>query len=183
MFSGPLGRGRFFLFSIVIELFELAAVAVCVPATMGWHGLLVSKPGPGRETLFLAVLAIAAVTFVARCNITWRRGVDSERGKIFIVSYLFFSLAFAALQALTLLTHDFNAGGSPAHLNLLGLALLGMWFNIGWARSTAGPFDPDAFLARKGVAGSAPAEAAAPPRLSAASARPARTGFGRRGLA
>jgi hypothetical protein len=66
MSSSPIGRLRFFLYSVAISIAELIAVGVCVAATMGFAGLANSKPGPSRESLALASFLVMMVFFLAR---------------------------------------------------------------------------------------------------------------------
>ena len=87
MLSSPIGRLRFFLYSVAISIAELIAVALCVAATMGFDGFVHSKPGPSRESLALASFVVMMVFVVARTNITWRRRNDADLSKRLVVTY------------------------------------------------------------------------------------------------
>jgi hypothetical protein len=147
MLSSPIGRLRFFLYSVAISVAELIAVALCVAATMGFDGFIHSKPGPSRERLALASFVVMMVFVVARTNITWRRRNDADLSKWLVVPYLVFVALFAALQALTLLIYDFKTGTTNIGLSILSLGLFACWFRICLASPKERPFDPDAFLA------------------------------------
>jgi uncharacterized membrane protein YhaH (DUF805 family) len=155
MLSSPIGRLRFFLYSVAISIAELIAVALCVAATMGFDGLIHSKPGPSREGLALASFVAMMVFVVARTNITWRRRNDADISKWLVVPYLVFVALFAVLQAATLLIYDFKTGDTNTGLGILSVALFASWFRICFASSKGRPFDPDSFLAAEGF-GEAP---------------------------
>jgi uncharacterized membrane protein YhaH (DUF805 family) len=150
MLSSPIGRLRFFLYSIAISITELIAVLLCVAGTMGFDGFIHSKPGPSRERLALACFVLMMVFAVARMIITWRRRNDADLSKWLVVPYMVFLPLFAALQAATLLIYDVNTGNSNIGLNILSITLLAVWFRICFASSKEKPFDPDVFLAAEG---------------------------------
>ena len=151
MFSSPIGRLRFFLYSVAIFIVEAAAMVVCIAATTGFDGLVHSRPGPSREGLALVTLVVAMLFVAVRTNITWRRKKDADLSKWLIVPYLVFLALFAVLQAGVLWTHDFNAGSSSGdRFGLLSIALFGLWFRICLASPVKQTFDPDAFLAAEG---------------------------------
>src|SRR4051812_30541416 len=106
MLSSPIGRLRFFLYSVAISIAELIALGLCVAATMGFDKFVHSKPGPSREGLALAAFVVLMAFAVARMNITWRRSYDADLSKWLVVPYLVFLALFAALQAATLLVYD-----------------------------------------------------------------------------
>jgi hypothetical protein len=155
MLSSPIGRLRFFLYSVAISIAEAIAVAFCVAATMGLDGFARSKPGPSREGLALASFAVMMVFALARMNITWRRGYDADLSKWFVVPYMVFLALFAVLQAATLLLYDFNAGNTNIGLNILSIALFALWCRLCFASSKERPFDPDSFLTAEGLGGGA----------------------------
>ena len=171
MLSSPIGRLRFFLYSVAISITELITVALCVAVTMGFTGFVNSKPGPSREGLALASFVVMMVCFVARANITWRRGNDADLSKWLLVPYLVFLALFTVLQAATLLIYDFKTGSANTGLGFLSLALFGLWFRICLASSKAGSFDPDAFLIAEGF-GEVPGSRSRPAATASASARP-----------
>jgi hypothetical protein len=149
MLSSPIGRLRFFLYSLAISIAELIAVALCVAATMGFDGLFHSKPGPPREGLALASFVVMMAFVVLRANITWRRRADADLSKWLVVPYLVFVALFAALQAAMLWLYDFQTGHNNG-FGMLSIAMFGLWFRICLASPKGGPFDPDAFLAAEG---------------------------------
>jgi uncharacterized membrane protein YhaH (DUF805 family) len=171
MLSSTIGRLRFFLYSVAISIAELIAVALCVAATMGFTGFVNSKPGPSREGLALASLVVMMVFFVARANITWRRGNDADLSKWLLVPYLVFLALLAVLQAGTLLIYDFKTGSANTGLGFFSLALFGLWFRICHATSKGGSFDPDAFLRAEGY-GEVLGNRSRPAATASASARP-----------
>src|ERR1700704_4546434 len=130
MLSSPIGRLRFFLYSVAISIAELTALALCVAATMGFDGFVHSKPGPSRESLALASFVVMMVFVVARTNITWRRRNDAELSKGLVAAYLVFVALFAVLQALTLLIYDFKTGNTNIGLVILSITLFALWFRI-----------------------------------------------------
>ena len=155
MLSSPIGRLRFFLYSVAISIAELIAVGLCVAATMGFDGFVHSKPGPSRESLALANFVVMMVFVVARTNITWRRRKDADLSKLLVVPYIVFVALFAALQAATLLIYDFKTGNTNIGLGILSIALFAWWFRICFAIPKGRPFDPDSFLTAEGF-GEAP---------------------------
>jgi hypothetical protein len=120
---------------------------------MGFDGFIHSNPGPSREGLALASLVVMMVFAVARMNITWRRGHDADLSKWLVVPYMVFLALFAALQAATLLTYDFKTGNTNIGLNILSIALFGIWCRICFAGSKERHFDPDSFLTAEGFGG------------------------------
>src|ERR1700704_5828029 len=150
MLSSPIGRLRFFLYSVAISVAEIIAVALCVAATMGFDGFVHSKPGPSREGLALASFVVTMVFVVARTNITWRRRKDANLSKWLVVPYIVFLALFAALQAATVLIYDFKTGNTDVGLGLLSIALFAGWFRIGFASPKGRPFDPDSFSTAEG---------------------------------
>jgi uncharacterized membrane protein YhaH (DUF805 family) len=153
MLSSPMGRLRFFLYSVAISIAELIAVALCVAATMGFAGFARSKPGPSREGLALASFVVMMVFAVARMNITWRRRYDADLSKWLVVPYMVFIALFAVLQATTLLIYDFKTGNTNIGFNILSIALFAVWCRICFASSNERPFDPDSFLTAEGLGG------------------------------
>jgi uncharacterized membrane protein YhaH (DUF805 family) len=150
MLSPPIGRLRFFLYSVAIAIAELIAVALCVAATTGFGGLARSQPGPSREGLALASFLVMMVFAVARANITWRRGEDADLSKWLIVPYIVSLVLLAVLQATTLLIYDFKTGDTNIGLGILSTAMFGLWFRICFASSKESSFDPDSFLTAEG---------------------------------
>ena len=150
MLSSPIGRLRFFLYSVAISIAELIAVALCVAATMGFDGFVHSKPGPSREGLALASFVVMMVFAVARMIITWRRRNDADLRKWLVVPYMVFVALFAVLQAATLLIYDFKTGNTNIGFNILSITLFALWFRICFASSKGRPFDPDSFLTAEG---------------------------------
>jgi len=150
MLSSPIGRLRFFLYSVAISIAELIGVALCFAATMGFDGFAVSKPGPSRESLALASFVVLMVFVVARTNITWRRRNDADLSKWLVVPYIVFVALFAVLQALTLLIYDFKTGNTNIGLVILSITLFALWFRICLASPKGRPFDPDSFLTAEG---------------------------------
>src|SRR4051794_36651828 len=150
MLSSPIGRLRFFLYSVAICVAELIAVALCFASTMGFEEFAHSKPGRSREGLALAAFVVLMLFAVARTNITWRRRNDADLSKWLIVPYLVCVALYAVLQAAELLVYDVNTGSTNIGLGLLTITLFGVWFRICLASSKERPFDPDAFLAAEG---------------------------------
>jgi uncharacterized membrane protein YhaH (DUF805 family) len=150
MLSSSIGRFRFFLYSVAISIAELIAVALCVAATMGFDGLVHSKPGPSREGLALASFVVMMAFVVVRTNITWRRRNDADLSKWLVVPYIVFVALFAVLQAATLLIYDFKTGNTNTGLGIFSIALFALWFRICFASPKGGPFDPDSFLTAEG---------------------------------
>ena len=143
MLSSPIGRLRFFLYSVVISIAEQIAVALCIAATMGFGGFVHSKPGPPRESLALATFVVLMVFVVARANITWRRRDDANLSKWLVVPYIVFVALFAVLQAATLLVYDLKTGNTNPGFGLFSITLFAWWFRICIARPKGRPLDPD----------------------------------------
>jgi uncharacterized membrane protein YhaH (DUF805 family) len=200
MFTSPLGRGRFFVYSAALLIAEAIAAVLCIMGTLGIKGLADSPPGSSREPLALAILVVSVVLFLARSNIAWRRSRDAEGSKWILAMYVVFSAFFALLQAATFLIYDFNGDNSNLGLNLLGLVIIGLWFRILLAPSAGGSWDAGSFAAtvdaevkaRRGGADDRVAAATlSQASATLASAPEARTvardrrggGFGKRGLA
>jgi uncharacterized membrane protein YhaH (DUF805 family) len=196
MFSSPIGRLRFFLYSIAIGLTELVAVILAISATIGLEGFVDSQPGPSRSGMALASLVVLLAFAALRANITWRRGIDAALSKWIIVPYLVLTAMYAVLQAGVLMANKFGPGGdSTAGLGILATSLLAMWSVILVAKPKSTTFDPDAFLAAEGWGGGpkrgtdratavnvAPSPSiSAPPVVRAAGPAGAIT-FGKRGL-
>ncbi|MER8608819.1 hypothetical protein NKH48_35080 [Mesorhizobium sp. M1233] len=95
--------------------------------TIGIEGLANSKPGPSREGLAAAVLVASLVIVLLRANFAWRRSRDAQGSGWILWSYIVFSTLFAILQAGTVLVVKFDGEDSHSGLNLLGLALVGLW--------------------------------------------------------
>jgi hypothetical protein len=150
MLSSPIGRLRFFFYSVAISIAELIAVALCFAATMGFDGFAQSKPGPSREGLALASLVVLMVFVVARANITWRRRNDADLSKWLVVPYIVCVALYAVLQAATLLVYDVKTGNTNIGLGILTIALFALWFRICLASPKGRPFDPDSFLTAEG---------------------------------
>ncbi len=155
MVSSPIGRLRFFLYSVAISIAEAIAAVLCIAATMGLDGFVHSKPGPSREGLALVSLVVMLMFVVARMNITWRRGYDADLSKWLVVPYMVGLALFTVLQVATLLTYDFKTGHTNIGLTILSLALFALWCRFCLASSKERPFDPDAFLAAEGFGGGA----------------------------
>ncbi len=151
MLSSPIGRLRFFLYSVAISIAELIAVAFCVAATMGFGGFVHSKPGPSREGLALASFVVMMMFVVARTNITWRRGYDADLSKWLVVPYIVFLALLAGLQATTLLIYDFKTGNTNIGLGIFSTALFALWIRICVASSKERLFDPDSFYSGAGL--------------------------------
>ena len=171
MLSSNIGRFQFFFYSVAISIAESIAVTLCVLATIGFTGLVNSKPGPSRESLTLVSLVVMMVFALARANITWRRGNDADLSKWLLVPYIVFLALFAVLQAATLLIYDFKTGSANTGLGIFSLASFGLWFRICLASSKSGSFDPDAFLRAEGY-GEVPGNRSRPAATASASARP-----------
>jgi hypothetical protein len=150
MLSSPIGRLRFFLYSVAISIAELIAMALCVAATMGFGGFVHSKPGPSHEGLALAGFVVMMVFVAARTNITWRRRNDASLSRWLVVPYIVFVALSAVLQAATLLTYDFKTGNTNIGLGILNIVLFALWLRICFASSKEGLFDPDSFLTAEG---------------------------------
>ncbi|MER8485230.1 hypothetical protein [Mesorhizobium sp. M1322] len=120
MFNSNIGRLRFFFYSAALLVAEIVTFVLCVVLTIGIEGLANSKPGPSREGLAAAVLVASLVVVLFRANFAWRRSRD------------------AILQAGTLLVVKFDGEDSHSGLNLLGLALVGLWVVILAAKPAGG---------------------------------------------
>ncbi|MCP9230732.1 hypothetical protein NMG46_10815 [Mesorhizobium sp. LMG 17147] len=127
MFSSNIGRLRFFFYSVALLVAEIVTFVLCVVLTIGIEGLANSKPGPSREGLAAAVLVASLVIFLFRANFAWRRSRDAQGSGWILWSYIVFSTLFAILQAGTVLVVKFDGEDSHSGLNLLGLALVGLW--------------------------------------------------------
>ena len=196
MFTSAIGRGRFFAYSTVLFIAEAVAAILCIMGTMGIAGLAESTPGLSREPLSLAILIVSIVFVVLRANLAWRRTRDAQGSKWILGMYVVFSAMFALLQAATFLVYDFGGDDSSLGLDLLGLALIGIWLRILVAPSIGGSWDSDSFAASVEADfnprhSNADGRQASPPAAQAVAAVPtARSvakgqrggGFGRRGL-
>jgi uncharacterized membrane protein YhaH (DUF805 family) len=200
MFSSPIGRGRYFVYSAALVVAEIIAVVLCVMATTGFKGLAESPPGPSRQGLALAVLIVSIILLVVRSNIAWRRSRDAEGSKWILGMYIVFSTFFAVLQSATLLVYKFDGDNSNVGLNILGLVLLGLWFRLLLAPSTGGPWDAAGFAASAdaevkarrattsdrgapAMPSQAPAVRSSAPVASPVASGRRSGGFGKRGLA
>ena len=197
MFATPIGRGRFFAYSAMLLVAEIAGVLLCIGVTIGFHELANSSPGPAREGLALAILILSLLFVAIRGNIAWRRSREAGCLKWTLGGYIAFSAIFAVLQAGTFLVYTFGGDNSNIGLNMLGLAITGLWFRILLARPAGGDWHASAFadqvadeLQREPAPAAPPARAAHPkpsalPASAGAGQRlsPGRGGrFGRRGL-
>jgi len=201
MFTSNIGRLRFFLYSVGLSVAEVVAIVICIAGTIGFEGLINSMPGPSRHGTAGAVLVMSLVFVALRGNFAWRRSRDANGRGWILWSYIVFSGIYAFLQAGALLVVEFgNRETIPGGLNLLGLAIFGMWCTILWAKPVAGSnideltdmFDFDGPLpvpARdERTARAAPAApraatpAARPAPAVQAFGRPRPAGFGKRGL-
>jgi hypothetical protein len=136
MFSSPLGRGRFFVYSAISQFAELILTLAAIFGPMGFEALLNSKPGPGREPVALAVLIVGAMFVVIKGNLAWRRMRDAQTGKGMVIAYIIFSFFFALLQAGEVLVHDFKGEEDiGSTLGLLGLGITIIWSVILMAKS------------------------------------------------
>ncbi|MER8638568.1 hypothetical protein [Mesorhizobium sp. M1365] len=127
MFNSNIGRLRFFFYSAALLVAEIVTFVLCVVGTVGFEGLANSKPGPSREGLAAAVLVTSLVIVLFRANFAWRRSRDAQGSGWILWSYIVFSTLFAILQAGTVLVVKFDGEDSHSGLNLLGLALVGLW--------------------------------------------------------
>ncbi|UCI05426.1 hypothetical protein [Mesorhizobium sp. B1-1-8] len=202
MLTSNIGRLRFFLYSVCLTVAEAAAIVICIAGTIGFAGLLNSMPGPSRQSMAGAALIVSLIFVALRGNTAWRRSRDANGSGWILWSYIVFSAIYAFLQAGTLLVIDFgNPESVPGGLNLLGLAIFGLWCTILWAKPVAGSnideltsvFDFDGPLAAPlGADRMATSAAVSQPRAAAAATRatpapqpfgrPRRAGFGKRGL-
>ncbi len=139
MFTSNIGRLRFFSYSAAVLVAEIVAMVLCIAGTVGFEGLMDSKPGPGREGLATAVLVISLVVALFRGNFAWRRSRDAQGSTWILWSYIVFSAFYAVLQAGTVLIVDFdNPDEVSGGLNLLGLGLFGFWIAILVAKPAGG---------------------------------------------
>ena len=198
MFTSNIGRMRFFFYSLGATFLEVVAALVCIAGTIGFEGLVNSKPGPGREELAMAILVASMAIVLLRANFAWRRNRDAQGSKFILWSYIAFSALFAFLQACTVLVYNFASDDSNFGLNLMGFGLLGFWIRILVAKPAGmdineltSVFDfegavPAGAGRMSGSAAPSTARAAAPAPRSAPSAqpmgRPRPAGFGKRGL-
>ncbi|MDX8464754.1 hypothetical protein RFM26_03540 [Mesorhizobium sp. VK23B] len=200
MFTSNIGRLRFFFYSLGLFIAEAVAIVLCIAGTIGFAGLINSMPGPSRQGLAGAALIVSLIFVALRGNIAWRRSRDANGSGWILWSYIVFSGIHAFLQAGTLLVIDFgNPESAPGGVNLLGLAIFGLWCTILWAKPVAGSnineltevFDFEGSLpaparTERTTASVAPAA----PRAAAQITRPALqpfgrprpAGFGKRGL-
>ena len=198
MFTSSIGRLGLLLYSLGLFMAEAVAIVLCIAGTIGFAGLINSMPGPSRQGLAGAALVVSFIFVALRGNIAWRRSRDANVSGWILWSYVAFSAIYGLLQAGALLVIDFgNPESMPGGLNLLALAIFGLWVTILWAKPVAGSnideltsvFDFDG-----AVPAPAPSQAAtsAPVRSSPATVRPAPAsqpfgrpkpaGFGKRGL-
>ncbi|SFO79557.1 hypothetical protein SAMN03159463_02984 [Mesorhizobium sp. NFR06] len=199
MFTSNIGRLRFFLYSLGLTTAEVVAIVICIAATIGFEGLLDSTPGASRQGMAGAVLIVSLIFVALRANIAWRRSRDANGKGWILWSYIAFCGIYGFLQAGTLLVIKFGDPDSvPSGLNLLGLAIFGLWCTILWAKPVAGSnideltdfFDFDEPLPTPDRAGRAAApatpRAAAPaervPPAPQPFGRPRPAGFGKRGI-
>ncbi|WP_376704636.1 hypothetical protein RQ479_07725 [Mesorhizobium sp. ISC25] len=138
MFSSDIGRLRFFFYSVALLVTEIVTFVLCVLWTIGIEGLANSQPGPSREGLAAAVLVASLVIVLFRANFAWRRSRDAQGSGWILWSYIVFSILFAILQAGTVLVVKFDGEDSHSGLNLLGLALVGLWAVILAAKPAGG---------------------------------------------
>lgn len=201
MFTSNIGRLRFFFYSAAILVAEVVVIVLCIAWTIGFEGLVNSKPGPSRQELAAAILGASLVLVLFRANFAWRRSWDAQGSNWILWSYIVFSAVFAILQAGTVLVVDFNGEDSHFGLNMLGLGLVGLWAVLLAAKPAHGGFpdlasslsldDPDPPTPLRGGGNTratqapvhamraAPAPSGSP---SQANSRPRPGGFGRRGL-
>lgn len=182
MFNTAIGRGRFFAYSAALLVAEIAAALLCIWATIGFEGLATSPPGPSREGLALTILVMSLPFVIVRANFAWRRSRDAGGLGWVLGGYIVFSAIFAILQAGTFLVYEFGSGNSNLGLNLLGLAITGLWFRILLAAPVGGNWDASAFAEQVAAGLRSPAEKPGPAsRPRSPEGRPG--GFGKRGLA
>ena len=198
MFTSSIGRLRLLFYSLGLFMAEAVAQVLFISGTIGFAGVINSMPGPARQGLAGAALVVSFIFVALRGNIAWRRSRDANVSGWILWSYVAFSAIYGLLQAGALLVIDFgNPESMPGGLNLLALAIFGLWVTILWATPVAGSnideltsvFDFDG-----AVPVPAPSQAAtsAPVRMSPATVRPAPAsqpfgrpkpaGFGKRGL-
>lgn len=135
MFCEPIGRVRYFIYSLLLVGVTAIAILVCFEETMGIMTFLESKPGIGREQVALAVFSIASFMLVLQANITWRRGKDADISKWVLVPYIAMLFASICLQSLTVLIYDVGGDNSNFGLSIVNLAILGWWIHILFAPS------------------------------------------------
>ncbi|UVK37239.1 hypothetical protein LHFGNBLO_004245 [Mesorhizobium sp. AR10] len=207
MFTSKIGRLRFFFYSAALLVAEIVTVVLCIAWTIGFEGLMNSRPGPGREGLATAILVTSLMLVLFRGNFAWRRSRDAQGSMWILWGYIVFSAIFAVLQAGTMLVYDFGAEDFNSGLNLLGFALLGLWVTLLMAKPAGvdieelvSVFDFDEPAAPLGsmkskmysspagttsqASASATGMAPAPSRPTIpGNGRPRPSGFGKRGLA
>ncbi|MEO5760558.1 MAG: hypothetical protein ABIQ51_27300 [Mesorhizobium sp.] len=128
MFSSNIWRLRFFSYSAILLVVEIVAIVSCIAGTIGFMGLVNSKPGSSREGMAAAILVASLVLVLLRGNIAWRRSRDARGSRWVLWSYIVFSAIYAVLQAGTILVIDFdNPDRLSGGLNLLGFSILGLW--------------------------------------------------------
>jgi hypothetical protein len=143
MFSSDIGRGRFFIYSALTQVFEILLVALAMSMTMGIFAFTASKPGPGREMLVTAVLAVLVMFVIIRGNLAWRRTRDAQGPKWILVTYIVLSLLFALLQCGLMLVYDFgDPESSESGLGMAGLGITALWWVIMMAKSAPGGSGP-----------------------------------------
>ena len=202
MFTSNIGRLRFFFYSLGLSLAEGVTILLCIAMTIGFSGLLNSAPGPSRQGMAGVVLLVSFVFVALRGNFAWRRSRDANGSAWILWSYIVFSGIYAFLQAGMLMVIDLaKPERASGGLNLLGLAIFGLWVAILCAKSAGGGnireltevFDFDGPLpaptrAGRLAAGAAPAAprtvapAARPETAVQSFGRPRPVGFGKRGL-
>jgi len=154
MLSSPIGRLRFFFYSIAVALIELIAVIAAVAATIGLEGFVNSQPGSSRLGMAGACLVVLGLFAAVRANLAWRRGKDAAISKWTLVPYIILTGFAAVLQAGALMVDKFGAAGNhSAGSGLVSLSLLAIWGVICAAKPKGGSFDPDAFLDAEGFGG------------------------------
>lgn len=202
MSTSNIGRLRFFLYSLGLSLAEGIAIVLCIAVTIGFTGLINSSPGPSRQGMAGVVLIVSLVFVALRGNFAWRRSRDAAGPAWILWSYIVFSAIYAFLQAGVIMTIDLHRPEHvPGGMNLLGLAIFGLWVVILWAKPVAGsdineltsvfdfdgtvPSSPRAGRAATGAVASAPRATAPATRSTPAIqsfGRPRPAGFGKRGL-
>jgi hypothetical protein len=131
MFTSSIGRLRFFSYSAALLVAEIVAMVLCIAGTIGFEGLINSKPGPGREGVAGAILVVSLQLVLVRGNFAWRRSRDAQGSKWIHWGYIVFSAIYAVLQAGTVLVIDFdNPDTISGGLNLLGFGIFGLWISI-----------------------------------------------------
>ena len=210
MFKSDLNRSQFFWLSSLSQLIEIVLVILAIVMTLGFDGLINSRPGPGREGFAGAILVFGLFVALMRCNLALRRSRDADGSRFQLGTYMVFTVLFAVLQAGEFLVYDFNGDTDNAGLGLLGLSLIVLWTLIWRAPSVgggAGPVELRAsgsrfkseekpaggllalndtdFLARANAlrAADAAKSVPSPASMSHSGNRPVSGSFGRRGLA